>query len=293
METWYPSKWGGDDELGALNEISLSKVCEAARLVKSGKIYNLSQTLESGIPQHWFHGEFFYSTFRRHSDSIKLFAAKNEVGAMNMRLEMADHTGTHIDGLNHTSIKGRVYNGRLGDEITSSHGTSKLGIENTPPIFTRGLLSDVASLKGQERLQAGYVISAEEIADCLKGTNVELRRGDALLIRTGWSQLWMSDNSKYLSSCPGIGKDAGKWLAERGVSLIGADTGNVEVDPNEDAKESDVVHQFLITQNGIRLIENLNLESLSYDRVSEFLFICLPLRIKGGTGSPISPIAVT
>jgi kynurenine formamidase len=209
---------------------------------------------------------------------------------MNVRLEMSDHTGTHIDGMNHISIDGRLYNGFNAQEITGTFGTTRLGIENTPPILTRGLLADVASLHGTEMLQAGYVISPEEIDSSLG--ELSLRKGDALLIRTGWSQLWMVDNEKYVGPCPGIGLSAAQWIAQQGVALVGVDTSNGEVAPNEDPKEIDPVHQILIVKNGIRLIENLALERLKEEKVMEFAFICLPLPVKGGTGSPVSPIAV-
>ena len=104
---------------------------------------------------------------------------------------------------------------------------------------------------------------------------------------------WMADNKKFLGPVPGIDLSAATWLADQGAAIVGADTWNVEVDPTEDLRGADAVHQHLLTKNGIRLIENLSLDELSRDKVSEFLFVCLPLRLKGGTGSPITPIAVT
>jgi kynurenine formamidase len=103
----------------------------------------------------------------------------------------------------------------------------------------------------------------------------------------------MKDNQRYSDTCPGIGLAAAEWIAEQGVTIVGADTWNVEVSPCEDPKESDAVHQLLITKNGIRMIENMNLEELRRDKVWEFLFVCLPLNLKGATGSPVTPIAVS
>jgi kynurenine formamidase len=292
-EEWFPSKWGADDELGALNEISPSKIIDAAKLVRKGKAYNLAQLMENGIPQNWIHGPFLYATFRRHEDCLRLYPSENKIGFMNLRLEIADHSGTHIDSLNHASIDGRVYNGLEASRITDMFGTSKLGIDRTPLILTRGILIDVAGYKNREILEDNYVISAEEIEAILNQNNVKLNRGDALLIATGWSKLWMMDNEKYAETCPGIGLSAARWIAQQGVSIVGADTWNVEVSPCEDPKESCAVHQALITKNGIRMIENMNLQQLCQDRVWEFLFVCLPLYLKGGTGSPVTPIAVS
>ena len=289
---WYPSKWGPADEVGALNYISPKEVLLAAQLVKKGKVYSLAQVMEYGIPGHPFHGGFTYSTFRRHVESIGLFNATNVVGAMNVRLEMADHTGTHMDGLNHISISDRLYNGHKSEEVTGTFGTSKLGVEKTPPIFTRGVLVDVAAYKGVEKLEGGYAITEDDIESALRKEGLTLRQGDVLLVATGAGSLWMSNNDKYSGPCPGIGMAAAHWIASRGTVMVGADTWNVEVDPCEKKGESEAVHQFLLTKNGIRLIENMNLEELRRDKVKEFLFVCLPLKVKGGTASPVSPIAV-
>ncbi|MDA4123526.1 MAG: cyclase family protein [Thaumarchaeota archaeon] len=292
-QDWFPSKWGPLDEIGALNEITPELIIGAARLVRKGKTFNLSHVLESGIPQHWFHGEFQYSTFRRHSDTLKLFGKKNKVSAMNVKISMADHSGTHIDALNHTSINGLLYNGTPAEEVTGTFGTTKLGIDRTPPIFTRGVLLDVAGAKRKAVLDPGYAITASDIESCIKRQGIKLGRGDAVLIRTGWSKYWMKDNGKYLGPCPGIGKEAARLLVEKKIVLVGADAWNPEVDPNEDPEEDDVVHQMLIVKNGIRIIENLDLEELVKEKARAFLFVCLPLLVKGGSGSPITAMAVT
>jgi kynurenine formamidase len=212
---------------------------------------------------------------------------------MNMRLEMADHTGTHLDGLNHVSIGNRLYNGYTVDETLGVFGTSKLGMEKTPPIFTRGVLVDVATSKRVTTLDSGYSITSNDIKSALKEKNAEIRKGDAVLVATGWDRLWMSNNQKFNSPCPGIDLSAARWIAERGASIVGSDTWQVEVVPLTKSRELAPIHQFLLTKNGIRLIENLKLEELQRDGVTEFLFVCLPLRIKGGSGSPVTPLAVT
>jgi kynurenine formamidase len=289
---WYPSKWGPSDEVGALNDVTHREVLLASQLVKKGKVYSLAQTMEYGIPGHPFHGGFTYSTFRNHVESLGLFNAKNIVGAMNVRLEMADHTGTHMDGLNHISIVDRLYNGHKSGEVTGTFGTSRLGVEKTPPIFTRGVLADVAGYKGVSTLEGGYAITENDIRSTLKNEGIALRGGDVLLVATGSDRLWMSNNDKYSGPCPGIGLAAARWIASQGVVMVGADTWNVEVDPCEIKGESEAVHQYLLTKNGIRLIENMRLDELRCDKVSQFLFVCLPLKVKGGTASPVSPIAV-
>ena len=276
-----------------MNEVTPAMVVRAAKLVKAGRVFALSHVLESGIPQHWFHGEFQYSTYRRHSDTQKLLPRKNKFSAMNVKINMADHSGTHIDALNHTAIDGLLYNGNPAAELTGPFGTSKLGIDKTPPIFVRGLMLDIARSKRKEVLEPGYVITASDVDACIDGQRVEVKRGDAVLVRTGWPKYWMRNNRKYLGHCPGIGKDVAAMLIRKGVVLLGSDAWNPEVDPNEDPEEEDAVHQMLIVKNGISVIENLYLDELSKAKAWTFLFVCLPLQVRGGSGSPITPIAVT
>lgn len=289
---WFPSRWGADDQAGAMNEVTPEIITSAARLVRKGKIFVLSHILESGIPQHWFHGEFQYSTYRRHSDTQKMFTKKNKFSAMNVKVNMADHSGTHIDSLNHTAIDGLLYNGISAAEVTGPLGTTKLGMETSPPIFTRGVLLDVARAKRKPSLEAGYVIKPSDIDLCIRRQRVTLRKGDAVLVRTGWSRHWMNDNNKYLGSCPGIGKEAASLLIRKRIAIFGADAWNPEVDPNEDPKEEDAVHQMMLVKNGIRMIENLYLEEPAREKSWTFLLVCLPLQVKGASGSPITPIAV-
>ncbi len=291
------SKWGPSDESGALNELSQDVILNASKLVSSGKIIELSHTLEDGIPSDWFHGNFHYSTFRRHEDSARVFPSSNKFRAMNMRLELADHTGTHLDSLNHVSIDGHMYNDLYAPQLTDNFGSSKLGVEKLPPIFTRGLMIDAAAFtsikSGRRHSKDDNKIQAHHITSFLESKKLRIRRGDAVLIATGWEQYWMTDNKKYLGPPgPGIGMDAARYLAEKGASVIGTDTAGIEVDPAETQGQIGPVHQFLLAEKGIVLVENLRLERLRKEQVYEFLFVCLPLKIKGATGSPVSPVAV-
>ena len=136
------------------------------------------------------------------------------------------------------------------------------------------------------------MISAEEIRACLKMNKTELRAGDVVLIRTGHGKLWMVDNEYYGDGEPGIGMGAAKFLTDHSVSMIGADTWAIEAVPHENEEDAFPVHQWNITRNGVYHIENLDLEALAADNVTEFAFVFSPLRLKGATGSPGNPIAV-
>lgn len=288
------SKFGENDQIGALNYITQEDVVASAKLVKKGRVFSLMHVLEDEMPVNWFHKDFIYYTFRSAPEMLKYFdstfANKNRISFTNTRMELSDHTGTHIDGLNHAAIGYSLYNGVDAREVTTTRGTMKLGIDTMPPIVTRGLLLDLTQW---HRYESPEVITVADLEHALSAEKIEIRRGDVVLVNTGWERFWKTDNKKYVTSMPGIGVDAAKWLVSKEVAAVGSDTQSVEVEPNEKEGEDGRVHQILITENGIPLIENMKLSELSSARVYEFLFVCTPLKIKGGTGSPVHPVAIS
>jgi kynurenine formamidase len=157
---------------------------------------------------------------------------------------------------------------------------------------TRGVLLDVAAVKGVEMLEGGHEVTAADLDEAVKRQGVTLGAGDAVLIHTGWGNLWMKDNAKYNSGQPGIGVAAGEWLAKANPIPVGSDNWGIEVRPPPDKDLVFPVHQLLVTTYGIFLLENLDLDTLARDKVAEFAFVVLPLKIKGGTGSTVAPIAM-
>jgi kynurenine formamidase len=289
-----PSKFGKDDQLGALNYIARESTAAAVRLVRNGRIFSLMHMLEDEIPVNWFHKDFIYHTYRSAPEMLKYFDSvfpnKNRISFTNIRMEMSDHTGTHIDGLNHATIGYSLYNDVDVRDVTTTRGTSRLGIENMLPIVTRGVLIDMTLLHVYDGPQA---IPVSDIERVISIENIQIRRGDAVLIYTGWERFWKTDNQRYVSSMPGIGVEAASWLASQEVATVGSDTQSVEVEPNEEPGVDGRVHQILITENGIPLIENMKLSELASAKVYEFLFVCTPLKIRGATGSPVHPIAIS
>jgi kynurenine formamidase len=159
-------------------------------------------------------------------------------------------------------------------------------------LITRGVLIDVAALKGVEILPIDYEITVEDLQAALKREGVSVQRGDAVLIHTGWGRHWGRDNATYVKGCPGLGVAAAEWLAKQDVMLLGADNWPVEVAPNPDKQLSLPVHQIALVVNGIFLLENMKLDELAASRAYEFALVVQPLRIKGGTGSTVAPVAI-
>jgi kynurenine formamidase len=244
----------------------------------------------TGMPCSPNHPGFRMTLIRRHGDMIRPDggSASNEI------IVTGGHVGTHVDALSHVSHEGKLHGG-LDAEETQRGGTfSALGAEHTPFLMTRGVLLDVAAAKGVDVLPAGYGVTAEDLRLTAEGAGTELKRGDVALIRTGWARHFAT-SATYLGQTdgvPGPTVDAAEWLVAAGVRTTGADTTAYEQIRAGQGHSILPVHRVLLVDAGIHIIEHLNLEEASKQVLTEFLFVMAPLRIVGGTGSPIRPVAV-
>ena len=290
---WWPSEWGPNDQRGAANRLTPKKVLEAKSLITQGKTYQLGRLYEHGMP---IPGKRHFSLTIPGLPTGGPIGKNQMVSNDELISGEIGQVGTQFDGLGHVGVRvGKddiFYNGFKLGEFGDPYGLKKLGVENVGIFFTRGILLDVAGLRKAERLPNGYVINPDELQSCLDVHNLEIQPGDIVLIRTGHGKLWMKDNETYGAGEPGIGMAAARFLTERKVALIGADTWAIEVVPHEDPEVPYPVHQWNLTRHGVYHLENLDLEQLAADKVYEFAFIFCPLRLKGATGSPGNPIAV-
>lgn len=282
-----PSKWGAGDERGSGNLMKPETVLRAVRVIKTGEVIELGQVLHDGMP---FFGPRVFNMQVKRSN----WSAASNPRASNEEIVTTElgQVGTQLDGFAHQSIGNDLYNCFKMDEIATRTGFSKLGIEKTGALITRGVLVDVAALKSVEMLGERYEISAQDLQDALKKQNLSLQAGDAVIIHTGWGLLWGKDNARYYRTQPGIGIGAAEWLAHQDPMLVGSDTCCVEVNPNPDPKLTSPVHQILLAANGIHMVESLKLDELASKRAYAFAFIAEPLKIRGATGSTIAPVAI-
>jgi kynurenine formamidase len=115
------------------------------------------------------------------------------------------------------------------------------------------------------------------------------------LVRTGYMRHWPDAERMAEHRGPGPDESAARLLAERGVIATGSDTETFEVQPAPDPGEPanpQPVHTLLLIERGIYIMESLDLEGLAKSGAREFLFVALPLKIRGATGSMIDPVAV-
>jgi kynurenine formamidase len=282
-----PSVWGADDERGAANLQSAESVLAAARLIRDGKTYELGKVLDGTIPMS--PGRTFALNVQRTSGPN----GRNQQGGNEETVfTELGQMGTQFDGLAHQQLGPYLYNCVEAAKVARRGGFTKLGVEKAGSFFARGVLLDIAALKGVDMLPDDYMITVADIEAAMARQNVEVRKGDAVLIRTGWGRLWTVDNARFIKGEPGIGLEAAEFLVKRNVMIVGSDNWAVEVRPYPDKGLFLPVHGYLLNVNGIYLIENLDLEALARDKANEFAFIVAPLKLRGGSGSSVAPIAV-
>jgi kynurenine formamidase len=255
------------------------------------RVYDLGRPLEASTPIAPGHVQFRMGLIRRHGDAVR----PDGSASANELLSLSGHTGTHIDGLAHFSMNGKLHGGLDAYEASRGGRFREHGIDRVGPIVTRGVLLDVPAALGQEVLEAGQPITAANIEATLHHHGLEVRAGDAVLFRTGWPVGRYEDERAYLGwsgGVPGPDHTAARWLAGRGVRVTGSDTIAYEWLPPGLGHTSLPVHVILLVESGINIIEVMDLEELARDRVREFLFILSPLRLVGATGSPVRPLAL-
>lgn len=282
-----PSKWGAADQRGSGNHMKPETVLRAVRLIRTGEVFELGQVLRSDMP---------FSTGRRFEMEVKrtnMNAGPNRRGS-NEEIVFTElgQVGTQFDGFTHQTIGDSLYNCvKVGDVATRS-GFTKLGVEHVGSLMTRGVLIDVAALKGVDMLPETYPITVDDLQRALQRQKLSLQPGDAVIIHTGWGRLWDKEGDRYLRTNPGLTTASAEWLAKQDPMLIGADNGPVGVTPDPDPKLSNPVHQIALVVHGIHLLENLRLDELAAQRAYEFALIVEPLKVQGGTGSTVAPVAI-
>ena len=259
---------------------------DLAGALGSARIFDLEQLRYAGAPSHPAHAPGFnYFLHRHHAPG----ATESRTGASGI-VVMPEHSGTHIDALAHQAENLMLHGGvHVDSGVQTSAGFRVLGIETMKPLVGRGILLDVA---GANRLQPEHAITPEELQRAEAAAGVQVNAGDVVLVRTGYGALW-NEPERYLRAA-GVSGAGSRWLVERKVKAVGADNIAWDVIGPTDPELGVTLpgHVLLLVRAGIPIIENLNLEELATAKIFEFGFVCLPLKMRGATGSPVRPIAI-
>lgn len=285
------SKFGPADQIGNLNYITPEKTLAAAKLVTTGKAYRLGIETNKDVP-----------AFPPRTFSITVLQPNQQAGGSfgPTRTTYNDDiimgwvgVGSGIDGLGHVGIGELYFNCNKAADFVAPNGLKKLGVENIPAIATRAVLLDMAGYFNTGMVKEGTAFNRAEIEGAMKRQGIRsIEKGDVVLFYTGWLKLIGKDDKRYEAANPGLGRDGAKYLASLGVAIAAADTENLEVVPFEKGAGVFEVHQILLAQNGIYIIENLNLEEMARDKAWESFFTLGPPRITGGVQAIVNPIAI-
>ncbi len=292
-EDWTKSKWGPKDEIGAANLITPKSVLEAAKLIKTGKTYNLGIVVDKKTP-----------AFPPRSMSVTVLQP-NQISSTGLGPTKTTYNddifmgwlgiGPQIDGLGHIGVDHVYYNGFKDNDFAKADGLTKLGLEKLPPMVARGVLLDMAAHFGVDIVKEGTPYTREDIIAAAKKQGVEIRKGDVVLFHSGWLNLLdgeKPDHKRYVSTEPGLGKTGAEYLVEKEVLAVGADTWGLETVPFEKGVGVFEVHQILIPKNGIYILENMDTREMVKDKAWEFMFVLGVSRLKGAVQMIINPTAI-
>lgn len=252
-------------------------------------IYDLGRPMFTGMPQSPNHPRYWHSHPRRHGDMVRADGGS----AADDLITTGTHVGTHLDALCHVSHDGKMFGDRDAMEAQIG-GFEELGVHTVAPMFCRGILLDIPAALGVEVCEADHEVTADELEQAATRQGTRPGQGDVVLIRTGWGRRF-DDGDAFIgkqTGTPGVGADGARWIAEAGVRAAGAETIAFEHIAPGAGHSLLLAHRVLLVEHGIHIIETMDLEELAQDVVYEFLFILVPLKLVGATGSPVRPLAV-
>jgi kynurenine formamidase len=273
------------------------------RTVKGARMFDLSFTWNEQSPVLNLNPPYSFALNRTHKMTYEIFgqAPGSQVSwASDIMYFSGQHGAPTIDAIGHIGRNLKLHGGVDAVAATSTPAGigANLGIEHFPAdlMVNRVVLLDVARQMASGRpdpLAPGFEITGAHLEQTAKAQGVEVRKGDSVMIRTGWGQYFAKDNAKYLGEqSPGPGQDGARWIIDKGVRLAGDDTATFEKRPAAYGKELFSVHMMLLADSGIYIVENCNLEALADAKAYVALLILTPLRIQGATGSPLRAIAL-
>lgn len=288
-------RWGPEDERGTVNLATPEAIVAAASLVRRGAVFDLGIAFDSHGPQ----------ALPGRINPVRLMSESGGDQDYPGGIKWADdfvfmplQAASQWDALGHAWYDGQLYNG-FPESAVSPHGAKRGSIDKlTKGIVGRGVLLDVAAMKGVEWLDGGYIVTPQDLDETAEKQGVQLMSGDILLVRTGWRKKFLDEGNavEWMKSEPGFGVGATQWIKDKDIAALGMDNWGIEVIPNEDPEIVNPMHCLLLRDIGIPLGEILDFEELAQDchrdNIFEFFFCGPPLKFTGAVGSPVNPLAI-
>ena len=292
MPERFVRRWGPLDECGARNLVDEAATLRGLSSVRTGRVLSLAVEIRGGSrgPAAPNRAPVQHMMVRDGGDYAAGMPEEHGFAFADDVIFMPTQGTTHVDALCHVWSKGKMYNGFSSDEV-KSRGANRCGIEKLQPIVTRAIFADLASAEPSPETIADHPITRDELVAAIERGGIAPEPGDALLVRTGWMRAWKLGLARPLLA-PGLHHDCADWIVEQGFALVAADNPAVEVLPSRDPASSAPLHLRLLRDNGVYLAELLDLDELAQAGRVAMMLAVAPLRIKGGTGSPINPVAV-
>lgn len=290
-------RWGDDDERGTLNLIDGAAVRRGAAAVRRGVSFSLAIPLDEHGPQT---GRIMNRENPKHTTTVASFVFTGDPGDFSTsddKVETGLQSTTHWDALSHAGYDGLLYNGFPASAITMDDGATRLGVEHFGPVVTRGLLCDVARLKGVEWFEEPYSITGDDLQACVEGASLTVEPGDVILVRTGQMHwLEVGDRNRYADISPGPGVEAIEWLHDNDVAAIATDTHTFEPYPCAGPDPFLFpVHMINLRDVGLVQGQQWALDALAADCAADGAYDCLlsatPLPVTHGIGGLVAPTA--
>jgi hypothetical protein len=287
---WYPSRYGAADRIGAANNLSPEIVKGAAGLITTGKAYSLGMEVGPDTPA--YPPRSYRIVITQSNDGTGPVLGENQATGNDDILMTYVGIASQIDGLGHLGIGHRYYNGLRAQDFVAPTGVKEYGTHTIPPIVTRGVLLDMAALRGVATVPEGTPYNKAEIEAAVAKQQTPIRKGDVVIFHSGWHAVLTTDRDKWWQMHPGLGVEGARYLADLGVVAVGADSTAVEVIPFENDKRPFEVHQTLLAKNGVYILENMWTNDLAKDGAHEFLFVLGQPKFVGAVQMVINPIAI-
>jgi kynurenine formamidase len=292
-------RWGADDQRGTLNLITPIAVQRGTAAARAGRTFSLALPFDQNGPQ-WDNvhmPERINPELRTHTVNVAFTGDPRDFTTSDDSFRMGSQAVTHWDALSHVGYDGKLYNDVPNTVVTADRGAAKLGIENFGPVVSRGVLLDIARVRGVDFFDDNYAITGDDLDTAAALGNIVIEPGDVMLVRTGQMHfLRAGDRQRYSFPSPGLSTQSIEWLRDHDVAALATDTMTFEVYPCEDPTIFMPVHMIQLRDMGLAQGQNWHLDDLAADCAADgqydFLLVAPPLPLTGAVGAPVVPIAV-